>query len=304
MSSTRFRWFFGEALRSLKTNFATTLAAVVTVLIVLYIFGIGLSLGTYLKSYTDGVKRDLTIKVWLADSATEAQVGDVQKQLLADPRVDGPSLVYVSQEAALREAQKTYSAEVLHLVGGNPFPASFRVKARDARDSAAIARSVEGFPGLEPATSDLPNPDYGAKVADKVLSVARKVELVIGGVAVILGLAAVLLIGNTIRLSIFARRREVEVMKLVGATNWFVRWPFMLEGMIAGTVGALLAAAGLAASSAFMPSVFESAGTIKTSATTAAQAWPLWQIGALLVLAGLGLGAAGSGLTMRRFLRI
>lgn len=304
MSSTRFRWFLGEALRSLRTNFATTLAAVVTVLIVLYIFGVGVALGTYLTSYTDGVKRDLTIKVWLDDSATEQQVGQIQRTLLADPRVDPPSLVYVSKEAALLEAQKIYSAEVLHLVAGNPFTSSFRVKARDAKDSSAIAGAVAGLPGLMPATRDEPNPDYGAKVADRVLSVARAIEVVIGGLAVILGAAAVLLIGNTIRLSIFARRREVEVMKLVGATNWFVRWPFMLEGMIAGTVGALLASAGLAASYTFMPRVFNSASAIKASTTSGAHAWPLWQIGAVLVVSGLGLGAIGSGITMRRFLRI
>ena len=96
--------------------------------------------------------------------------------------------------------------------------------------------------GLEPPTDELPNPDYGARTADKVLSTAGVIEAVIAGIAVVLGIAAVLLIGNTIRLSIFARRREVEVMKLVGATNWFVRWPFMLEGMICGVFGAIGAA--------------------------------------------------------------
>jgi cell division transport system permease protein len=304
VSSTRFRWFFGEALRSLRTNFATTLAAVVTVLIVLYIVGVGLGLGTYLTSYTDSVKRDLTIKVWLDDAATEQQVGAIQKRLLADPRIDQTSFLYVSKDAALREAQKLYSPEALHLIAGNPFPARFQVKGRDARDSATIAAAVTGLPGLARATKDLPNPDYGAKTADRVLSVARAIEVVIAGLAVILAVAAVLLIGNTIRLSIFARRREVEVMKLVGATNWFVRWPFMLEGMIAGSVGALLASAGLVVSSTFMPRVFNSASAIKSSTAGGAHAWPLWQIAAVLVIAGLGLGAAGSGLTMRRFLRI
>ena len=98
-----------------------------------------------------------------------------------------------------------------------------------------------GTKGLQADRPGQPNPDYGDKQADRVLSTARTIGLVLGALGVVLTIAAVLLIGNTIRLSIYARRREVEVMKLVGATNWFVRWPFMLEGMICGLVGSVLA---------------------------------------------------------------
>jgi cell division transport system permease protein len=296
-------WFFGEALRSLRNNFATTLAAVVTVLIVLYLFGVGIALGTYITSYTDHVKRDLTIKVWLAPDATKDQTAAISDKLVADPRVDAPTLVYVSKDAALLEARNLFSKEAMKFLGGNPFPASIRVKAKDAKDSSKIAASVAGMDGLDKATPDQPNPDYGSKTADKVLSVARVLEAVIAGLALILAIAAVLLIGNTIRLSIFARRREVEVMKLVGATNWFVRWPFMLEGMIAGLAGGLGAVIGLGLSYAALPDAFNSASSI-TSSSNAAHAWPLWQISAVLLIAGLGLGAAGSGVTMRKFLRV
>jgi cell division transport system permease protein len=134
-----------------------------------------------------------------------------------------------------------------------------------------------------------------------VLKTAGTITLVLLGMGVVLAIAAVLLIGNTIRLSIFARRREVEVMKLVGATNWFVRVPFMIEGMVCGVAGAGLAAILLALSYQTLL-----ADRVQSSMTAgggpSAIAFPLLVF--LLIVAGLGIGALGSGLTMRRFLRV
>ena len=298
----RMGWFFAEATKSLRSNFATTLAAVVTVLIVLYLFGIGAALGSYIFSYTEQVRGDVTIKVWVADNATDAQRHAIQQRLGADPRVDGRSIKFVTKEQALAEAKEQFSSQTLKFLAGNPFPARFQVKAKDPDQSASIASSIAGMKGLEPSTDELPNPDYGARTADKVLSTAGVIEAVIAGIAVVLGIAAVLLIGNTIRLSIFARRREVEVMKLVGATNWFVRWPFMLEGMICGVMGAIGAAIVLFISYEALRGYFET-NTLSGQGGSAS-ALAFWQLAILLVLAGLGLGAAGSGLTMRKFLRV
>jgi cell division transport system permease protein len=133
-----------------------------------------------------------------------------------------------------------------------------------------------------------------------VLSTARTIGLVLGALGVVLTIAAVLLIGNTIRLSIFARRREVEVMKLVGATNWFVRWPFMLEGMICGLVGSVLAVALLLVSyRSLLENRFD---TAFSDSEVGAMDFQLLAV--ILLVAGVALGAAGSGLTMRRFLRV
>ena len=123
----------------------------------------------------------------------------------------------------------------------------------------------------------------------------------LGGLGVVLTIAAVLLIGNTIRLSIFARRREVEVMKLVGATNWFVRWPFMFEGMICGFVGSVLAVGLLLVS---YRSLLENRFRDEFSTTGSVGALDFQVLALILLIAGVALGAAGSGLTMRRFLRV
>src|SRR5207244_112732 len=144
-------------------------------------------------------------------------------------------------------------------------------------------------------------PDYGSTISDRVLHTAGVIEAVIATVAVVLAIAAVLLIGNTIRLSIFARRREVEVMKLVGATNWFVRWPFLFEGMICGLIGSVGAVIALLISDQALSGWLHGDGGA-TSGSASALAF--WQIAGLLVIAGIGLGAAGSGLTMRKFLRV
>lgn len=134
-----------------------------------------------------------------------------------------------------------------------------------------------------------------------MLKTAGTITLVLLGMGVVLAIAAVLLIGNTIRLSIFARRREVEVQKLVGATNWFVRLPFMIEGMICGVAGAIGAAVLLAVSyQTLLADRVESA--MSGSGSPNAIAFPLLVV--LLILAGLGIGALGSGLTMRRFLQV
>jgi cell division transport system permease protein len=302
MTHGRMGWFLGEALKSLRSNFSTTLAAVVTVLIVLYLFGIGAALGSYIFSYTEKVRNDVTIKVWVADDAKDSQRNAIQARLETDPRIQPSSIKFVTKEQALVEAKKKFSNDTLKFLAGNPFPARFEVKAKNPDQSAAIASSVAGMKGLEPTSDSLPNPDYGAKTADKVLSTAGVIEAVIAGIAVVLGIAAVLLIGNTIRLSIFARRREVEVMKLVGATNWFVRWPFMLEGMICGVVGAVGAVVVMFISYEALRGYFETQTLSGQGGAVGALAF--WQVAILLMVAGLALGAAGSGLTMRKFLRV
>jgi cell division transport system permease protein len=301
MTSGRFRWFLSEALKSLRNNFATTLAAVVTVLIVLYLFGIGAALGSYIFSYTENVRKDVTLKVWIADDATKEQRAAISDRLSLDPRIDASTVRYVSKDQAFAEAKKRFPKSEIDFIAGNPFPARFQAKARNPDDSAKVARAIAGMPGLEAATPSLPNPDYGAKTADRVLSTASVIEAVIGAIAAVLAIASVLLIGNTIRLSIFARRREVEVMKLVGATNWFVRWPFVLEGMICGVLGAVGAVVVLFATFQLLKGQFEDQ---TLSGGSAASAMAFWQVALLLVLAGIGLGAAGSGLTMRKFLRV
>jgi cell division transport system permease protein len=299
----RWRFFVVEALKSLRGNFATTLAAVVTVLIVMFLAGVGISLGSYVYNYSNKVRDDVTIRAYLKDNATPKQVAAIQRAISDNPDVAPGSLEFVSKDDAILRLQNQLGedSEILKLTLGNPLPASFEFKAVNPDQTGVVAASIAGLPGLDPPRTGLPNPDYGAGKADRVLRTAGTITVVILGMGVVLAIAAILLIGNTIRLSIFARRREVEVQKLVGATNWFVRLPFMIEGMVCGVVGAILAAILLTISyRALLAERVEA--TMTGSGSPEAIAFPLLVV--ILLFAGLVIGAIGSGLTMRRFLQV
>lgn len=299
----RWRFFVLEALKSLRGNFATTLAAVVTVLIVMFLAGVGIALGSYVYNYSNQVRDDVTIRAYLKDNATSKQIAAIQREISDNPAVASGSLQFVSKDDAILRLQEQLGedSEMLKLTLGNPLPASFEFKAVDPDQTAAVAASIAGMPGLDPPKAGLPNPDYGAGNADRVLRTAGTITAVILGMGVVLAIAAILLIGNTIRLSIFARRREVEVQKLVGATNWFVRLPFMIEGMVCGLVGAILASVLLAVSyRALLADRVEA--TLTGSGAPEAIAFPFLVL--ILLATGLVIGAIGSGLTMRRFLQV
>ena len=190
--------------------------------------------------------------------------------------------------------EKKYPQLVENLPG-NPLPRSLEVKPTNGEHVAAIANS------LAPPPAGVTEVRYAKKTADKVLQVARVfTELSVLGIAVLL-IAATILIGNTIRLSIFARRREIEVMKLVGASNWFVRGPFVLEGMICALAGSLFAVLLLLLGKELVLPVI---GAGSDSAESDVQALAFVWNAAIIIGVGLLLGAVGSGITLRRFLNV
>jgi cell division transport system permease protein len=292
--STRFRFFIGEAVRSLRANLATTLAATVTVLIVMFFLGVFVALGSYLYAKVDQVRSETKVSVYLKDDALNRQVGQLEVRLRQNP--DVKSVVYLSKAAALASMKKQLGKDnnVFKQLPVNPLPASIEVHLHDPNQAKAVAATVRNRPGVDSV-------DYGGKTADRVLRVGATIEAVVGGLILILAIAAVLLIANTIRLSIHSRRREIEVMKLVGATNWFVRLPFIIEGMLCGLVGAAVAIALPYASYVGLLRSWIQGSDLSSSQV---QAISFWLLGALLLIAGTGLGAVGSGLTLRRYLRV
>jgi cell division transport system permease protein len=292
--STRFRFYIGEAVRSLRANLATTLAATVTVLIVMFFLGVFVALGSYLYAKVDQVRGETKVSVYLKDDVLNRQVGVLQLRLRQNP--DVKSVVYVSKSQALAKMKKQLGKDnnVFKQLPVNPLPASLDVHLHDPDQAKAVAATVRGRPGVDSV-------NYGGKTADRVLRVGATIEAVVGGLILILAIAAVLLIANTIRLSIHSRRREIEVMKLVGATNWFVRMPFIIEGMLCGLVGAAVAIVLLYASYVGLLREWIQGSDLSSSQV---QAISFWLLGALLIVAGTGLGAVGSGLTLRRYLRV
>jgi len=287
----RVKLLFSESLRSLGANLSTTIAATMTVLIGMFLLGLFIALGSWVVSWSDHVKRELLVKVFYVQDAKDAHINDVRAQLEADPRVR--SVTFVSAAEALERMQQKFP-ELTANLPANPLPPSHEVVPVRGEDVDAIAASLRPLPrGVEKVK-------YGKQTADRILRVARVIEIVFLAAVIVLLIASTLLIANTIRLSIFSRRREIEVMKLVGATNWFVRGPFMLEGLICGLVGSLVAVLLLLIGKELaLPAIL---GRIESSSDVEALAF---SVNALILLAvGLAVGAIGSGLTLRRFLQV
>jgi cell division transport system permease protein len=293
----RTRLFFSEALRSLGANISTTAAALMTVLIGMFLLGLFIALGSWVLSWTDHVKKDVIVNVYFCTNLTCGQDATKDEIAAVSAKLNGSSYVkevtFVSKEDALKEMKEKYPDLANNLVR-NPLPPSYRVDPNQAEDAAKVAAL------FDPPPAGVQNVRYGEKKAERVLQVAKIVGAIFLIGSIILLIASTILIANTIRLSIFSRRREIEVMKLVGATNWFVRAPFMLEGLICGLVGALFAVLLLLlAKEIALPRILP---RLNSPDDVSALAFPV--VALILVGVSLLVGAAGSGITLRRFLRI
>jgi len=297
----KLRLVFSEALRSTTANASTTVAAVMTVLIGMFLLGVVIALGTWMMSWSDQTRKQLLVKAYLCtpitckQEATSKQVNAVGSYLQRLPGVK--SSEYVSKQKAL-EIMRKREPELVDNLASNPLPAAFEITPERAEDVLTIATRLEqaklqgALPGLEKVNNS-------EKTAKQVLSVTYVIGVIFVLAVILLLIASTILIANTIRLSIFARRREIEVMKLVGATNWFVRGPFMLEGLLCGVAGSVIAVLLLLLGREFaLPSLLEKLDESGVGAIAF-----LWNA-LILIAVGLVLGAAGSGLTLRRFLRV
>jgi cell division transport system permease protein len=291
---TRFRLLVSEALRSIGANKSTTLAATVTVLVGMFLLGVFIGLGTWLVSWSDNKKKELVVHIFLKDEAQPKQVNAVRIYLESDPRVQPGGIDFIDKDEALQIARKKFP-ELTENLASNPLPASFDVTPKRGEDTEEIALAVKGQ-----KLAAVDEVRWGKEVSQRILQIARAIQIVFLVAIVILLVASTIDIANTIRLSIFARRREVEVMKLVGATNWFVRGPFMLEGLVTGALGALAAVFLLFLGRHLaLPAIL---GHVESDPDV--KALPFVWTSAILLSVGLGIGAIGSGVTLRRFLRI
>jgi cell division transport system permease protein len=294
----KLRVVVAEAWRSLTASLSTTLAAALTVLIGMFLVGLLIGLGTWARSWSEHAKGQLDVNVYLCTvttcghEVTTAEKNAVRVKLEGDPRV--ASVEYISKAQALKEMEKK-APDMVEGVVSNPLPDAFKVKPRHGEDVVGIAQSL-----TSPPVAGVEKVNFGKKTAKRILRVAHIFEVLSALAIAILLIAATILIGNTIRLSIFARRREIEVMKLVGASNWFVRGPFMVEGLLTGLIGAAAAVVLLfLGKELVLPTTI---GRLDAGKDVNAIAF---EYTALLVLfLGLVLGAAGSSITMRRFLRV
>lgn len=297
----RFTFFLREALRSLSRNAMPSFAAMATILVTILVLGVFIPVVQATTGAANEVRGKLLLDVYMKADATPGDAKRVQELIGGVPNVK--KVQYISKEQAYAEQRKR-NPEAYELLGKvNPLPDTFRITPTDPAKIDQIRDRLAPIApagGRAPADRSIDEVKNRREETEKILSATRVVKLSVGALALLLGVASMLLIANTIRLSLFARRREVEVMKLVGATDWFIRWPFVIEGVIVGFAGALLAILFLAIGKvAFIDPLAEDFSLIAAPDTI-----NFGLLVAVLLGAAVAVSAAGSGLSLRRFLRV
>jgi cell division transport system permease protein len=288
-----------SAVQNFRRNLGVSLAAVFTMGMILLMVG-----GTLLGRHTiSGVleteqSRASNMRIYLDDGASLAQITDFQSRLQHDTRIQAVKFMNKDQAAKEAAQQEATFAESLRVLGSNPLPASLNVTLRQMNDLQAINDLAKTSPIVQQGNLAT---DYNPDVISKLNSFIVGISIVAGVVVVVLFFISLVIIMNTIRTAVYVRRREIEIMKLVGATDWFVRWPFLLEGMLGGVLAAVVAG------------VFVAVGynLLVTTLRHKLLFFPLQfdgtYLGLILLLtaaAGILLGALGSYLGVRRFLAV
>jgi cell division transport system permease protein len=293
-------FFVKEAFRSISRNAIPSFAAMASVLVTVLVLGVFIPVVQATTGAANEVRGRVLVDVYLKRDANRQDVERVQALLRNTDHVG--KVEYVSKARAYAQ-EKRRNPEAYELLGTNPLPDTFRVtpdkpddvlKLRDALAPAAVSG------GRTPIDGAIEQVKNRKDETTKILTATRVVKLAMGGLAVLLVIASVLLISNTIRLSLFSRRREVEVMKLVGATDSFIRWPFVIEGVVLGGLGGVIAVLLLGVGKvAFLDPLASDFALI-----AAPQTIGFALLAALLLVASVAVSAAGSSLSLRKFLRV
>ncbi|HYM58805.1 MAG TPA: permease-like cell division protein FtsX [Solirubrobacteraceae bacterium] len=294
-------FFVREAIRALTRNAVPSFAAMATVLVTVLVLGVFIPVVQATTGAANTVRARVIADVYLGSRVTDRDIQRVRRIIETEtPHV--ARVEYISKEAAYREERRRHP-DAYDLLGANPLPDTFRVypdkpdNIGQVRNALAPLSPSGGRTVIDPAIDEVRNREEDT---NKILSATRVVKLTMGLLAVLLCVASMLLIANTIRLSLYARRREVEVMKLVGATDWFIRWPFVLEGVLVGALGGVLAVLLLAV----VKIAFVDPLAAEFALIAAPETMNFGLLIAVLLGASVGVSALGSGLSLRRFLRV
>jgi cell division transport system permease protein len=293
-------FFLREAIRALKRNAIPSFAAMATVLVTVLVLGVFIPVVQATTGAANEVRDKVIADVYLKADVKQRDIDRVERLLKAEPLV--ARVQFISKEQAFK-TESARNPRAYELLGSNPLPDTFRITPRNPdeigklKDALAPQAPGGGTTVVDPAIDEVKNREEDT---NKILSVTRVVKITMALLAGLLGIASMLLIANTIRLSLYARRREVEVMKLVGATDWFIRWPFVLEGVIVGALGGVLAILLLAVVKIAV--VDPLAADFALIAAPETIDFPL--LIAILLAAAVAVSALGSGLSLRKFLRV
>lgn len=288
-------YFIRASFSSLRHNGLMSVASITTVALSLLILGMFLIMVLNLNHMASVLESQVQISVYLDDNLSESEIKALGAKITKTPGVQTAS--FINKDQALERFKKRLGEQqgILTTLGdSNPLPNAFEIKVDSPSKVRAVAQQIGKYEGVE-------NAKFSQNVVDQLFSLTKMVRIVGVALIIFLALAALFIISNTIRITVFARRKEIGIMKYVGATDWFIRWPFLIEGMIMGFTGSVIAVVLLfQAYSTLTQRVYESLAFLPIIPK-----YPFLQIiSVFLIIVGTLIGATGSTISLKRFLKV
>lgn len=288
-------YFWGETFRSLFRNRFMAIASVLTVTLSMFILGVFLSAVLNINHMASYLENQVEMTVYLKDGLTTDQVMGIGKYLKAQPGMK--EIKFTNKDQAMKDFRERMGDQqgLLDAINGNPLPASYQMSFQTPEQLKTAAEVVTKYQGVETV-------QYGKDIIEQLYKVAQVIRL--SGIVLIIFLAGaeLFIISNTIRLTVFARRREIQIMKYVGASNGFIRWPFLFEGMVIGFLGSGFASLILWEGYKTVVSEMAAAGLVFIPMIPL---WPFMGYTTLIILAaGIVIGVMGSAISLRKYMKV
>lgn len=295
MKGTSLKYLTHEGFRNVWVNRLMSLASVTVLMACLIIMGAGIMIYFNINNVVDKVQSQNVVMVYVADDASEDETTQIGTSLKGISNIE--SCEFVPKEVAFQEQIQSMGGDAALFEGFDeiPLPDAYKVTVKDL---SQFENTVSQIKQINKVDSVRENSD----LASKLLSLRHAVSIVSVGLVVMLFLVALFIISNTIRITMFSRKLEISIMKAVGATNWFIRWPFMIEGMILGTISGIVSLGVLWGLYAVAEKVFaQTLSLIGFSLVPFSEYW--WQILLVFVAIGLFTGGFGSLVSMAKYLK-
>lgn len=299
-----FTYFIREALSNSRRNFSTTLGAIVTIFLSLLVIGVFFVASIIINNTMGSLENEVKIYVYINDDATQTDVDALQGYVKGLPEVS--DVLYVSKEESLKRFKETADPDFVGQLEGNPLPATIEISLHEAETITAVVDNIKAHETFLRVIDKPEDPNksvrWGDDYVDSLVKVNNMVWIVSIVLVSLLVFVALIFINNTIRLAIMARRKEIAIMRLVGASNGFIRGPFLMEGALQALVGAGLAIGILALGCNYLSDA--SRTTIKMLEGSFPSSLELWMIYGALLGVGVIVGLFGSVWAMRRYLKV
>ena len=300
MKYSIFGYLIGEGFRNFFKNKKSTAASLIIMCATMFIFGIFFLIGENVNYIIEQVQSDQAMQIFITPNATEEQEKEIEAKIREIRYVN--TVDYVSQEQALND-MKSWLGEDSSLLDpysgeDNPFKASYVITLTDLTKSDEVEEQISSFENVASIT-------VGNDTINKLVDIANGIRTATGVILVLLILISIFIIANTIKLTVHARRKEISIMKYVGATNGFIRWPFMVEGILIGIIAALITVVVLGFTYNFIAGGMTNGGTMATlDLNLLTFSDMLSTLLTVYIVMGIGIGAIGSAISMRKYLEV